>query len=140
MHRHQHGLSLVELMVGLALGFPLARYLSGRIGDYRLLIGAFIVYSVASYLCGASETLSQFLPARIAQGIAGGITLPIAQSMLLNEYPGLGYDAATLYKLGVCYLEMNRKAEAERIFQSIVQNFEGDDYAEKAEDRIKSMQ
>jgi len=76
-----------DFMVGLALGFPLARYLSGRIGDYRLLIGAFIVYSVASYLCGASETLSQFLPARIAQGIAGGITLPIAQSMLLNEYP-----------------------------------------------------
>mgnify|MGYP000844864276 FL=1 len=76
-----------DFMVGLALGFPLARYLSGRIGDYRLLIGAFLVYSIASYLCGASETLSQFLPARIAQGIAGGITLPIAQSMLLNEYP-----------------------------------------------------
>ena len=37
-----------DFMVGLALGFPLARYLSGRIGDYRLLIGAFIVYSVAS--------------------------------------------------------------------------------------------
>jgi MFS transporter, DHA2 family, multidrug resistance protein len=76
-----------DFMVGLALGFPLARYLSGRIGDYRLLIGAFIVYSGASYLCGASQTLTQFVPARIAQGIAGGITLPIAQSMLLNEYP-----------------------------------------------------
>lgn len=76
-----------DFMVGLALGFPLARYLSGRIGDYRLLISAFLVYSFASYLCGASETLSQFLPARIVQGIAGGITLPIAQSMLLNEYP-----------------------------------------------------
>ena len=76
-----------DFMVGLALGFPLARYLSGRIGDYRLLIGAFIVYSVASYLCGDSRTLAQFVPARIVQGIAGGITLPIAQSMLLNEYP-----------------------------------------------------
>ncbi len=76
-----------DFMVGLALGFPLARYLSGRIGDYRLLIGAFIVYSGASYLCGASQTLMQFVPARIVQGIAGGITLPLAQSMLLNEYP-----------------------------------------------------
>ncbi len=76
-----------DFMIGLALGFPLARYLSGRIGDYRLLIAAFLMYSGASYLCGASETLSQFVPARIVQGIAGGITLPIAQSMLLNEYP-----------------------------------------------------
>ena len=72
-----------DFMVGLALGFPLARYLSGRIGDYRLLIGAFMVYSVASYLCGDNRTLAQFVPARIVQGIAGGITLPIAQSMLL---------------------------------------------------------
>ena len=37
--------------------------------------------------CGDSQTLAQFVPARIVQGIAGGITLPIAQSMLLNEYP-----------------------------------------------------
>jgi outer membrane protein assembly factor BamD len=58
--------------------------------------------------------------------------------MLLNEYPGLGFDAATLYKLGVCYWEMNRKLEAERIFQSIVQNYEGDEYAAKAEKRIES--
>ncbi len=76
-----------DFMIGLALGFPLARYLSGRIGDYRLLISAFFVYSGASYLCGASETLTQFVPARIIQGIAGGITLPLAQLMLLNEYP-----------------------------------------------------
>lgn len=76
-----------DFMVGLALGFPLARYLSGRIGDYQLLMAAFMIYSGASYLCGASDTLSQFVPARIVQGIAGGITLPIAQSMLLNEYP-----------------------------------------------------
>ncbi|GKS60221.1 multidrug effux MFS transporter subunit EmrB [Nitrospira sp.] len=76
-----------DFMIGLALGFPLARYFSGRIGDYRLLIAAFLVYSGASYLCGASETLAQFVPARIVQGISGGLTLPVAQLMLLKEYP-----------------------------------------------------
>jgi outer membrane protein assembly factor BamD len=60
--------------------------------------------------------------------------------MLLNEYPGLGFDAATLYKLGVCYSEMNRESEAEKIFQSIVQNYEGNKYAAKAEDRIQSSE
>ena len=39
---------------------------------------------------------------------------------LLNEYPGLGLDAEALYKLGVCYEEMNRTDEAENIFQAIV--------------------
>ena len=44
--------------------------------------------------------------------------------MLLNEYPGLGFDAATLYKLGVCYWKMNRKDEAEHIFRSIIREIE----------------
>jgi len=60
--------------------------------------------------------------------------------MLLNEYPGLGFDAATLYKLGVCYLEMNRDKEAERIFQSILQNYEGDKFASKAEKLIEAIE
>lgn len=59
--------------------------------------------------------------------------------MLLNEYPGLGSDAATLFNLGICYFEMNRTDEAERIFQSIVQNYEGDEYAAKAAEKIQSM-
>jgi len=56
--------------------------------------------------------------------------------MLLNEYPGLGFDEETLYKLGLSYWEMNRTVEAEKIFQSIIQNYAGTDYASKAEDRI----
>ena len=77
-----------------------ANRLHGRIGvglstravpvrtDWRLPSSdcAFIVYSIASHLCGDSRTLrNSFL--RASQALPGGITLPIAQSMLLNEYP-----------------------------------------------------
>lgn len=55
---------------------------------------------------------------------------------LLNDYPGLGFDAQALYKLGVCYSEMNRIGEAEEIFQAIVQNFHESEFAEDAEERI----
>jgi outer membrane protein assembly factor BamD len=55
---------------------------------------------------------------------------------LLNEYPGLGLDADALYKLGVCYAKMNRREEAESIFQAIVQNYEDSDVADDAEDRL----
>ncbi|HEX9813370.1 MAG TPA: outer membrane protein assembly factor BamD [Myxococcota bacterium] len=56
---------------------------------------------------------------------------------LLNEYPGLGLDAEALYNLGVCYAEMRRTEEAERIFQSIVQNYRDSGYAAAAAKRIK---
>ena len=55
---------------------------------------------------------------------------------LLNEFPGLGFDAAALYKLGICYSEMRRTEEAERIFQSIVQNYRDSQYAAAAAERI----
>jgi outer membrane protein assembly factor BamD len=55
---------------------------------------------------------------------------------LLNEYPGLGLDAEALYNLGVCYLEMRRTEEAERIFQSIVQNYRDSEHAAAAAERI----
>jgi outer membrane protein assembly factor BamD len=58
---------------------------------------------------------------------------------LLNEYPGLGLDAEALYRLGVCYAEMNRIEEAENIFQAIVQNYQDSDAARDAADRIASM-
>lgn len=58
--------------------------------------------------------------------------------LLLNEYPGLGLDAEALFELGVCYRELNRPEEAERIFQAIVQNYHDSDVADDAERMIAS--
>ena len=59
---------------------------------------------------------------------------------LLNEYPGLGLDAEALYKLGVCYTEMHLEDEAQRIFQVILENYEGTDVAANAADLIPAAQ
>ncbi|UOA08238.1 DHA2 family efflux MFS transporter permease subunit [Methylobacter sp. S3L5C] len=74
-------------IIALALAFPVARWLSGLLGDYRLFIAAFIIYAVASYLCAISQSLWLFIPGRILLGFSGGITLFIGQSLLLKEYP-----------------------------------------------------
>ncbi|MCC6641882.1 MAG: outer membrane protein assembly factor BamD [Deltaproteobacteria bacterium] len=55
---------------------------------------------------------------------------------VLNEYPGLGLDAEALYKLGVCYTEMNLEDEAHKIFEVILQNYRGTDVAAAAADRM----
>jgi DHA2 family multidrug resistance protein len=86
-----------DYMIALALAFPIARWLSGRFGDYRLLNAAFVVFAIASYLCAISLSLWLFLPARILLGFSGGITLYIGQSLLLKEYP----DKLKLLGLGI---------------------------------------
>lgn len=55
---------------------------------------------------------------------------------VLNEFPGLGLDAQALYKLGVCYQNMNRADEATQLFQVILENYEGSEVAEAAQSLI----
>jgi outer membrane protein assembly factor BamD len=55
---------------------------------------------------------------------------------VLDEYPGLGLDAQALYKLGLCYRQMNRDEEARRIFEVILQNYEDSEIARAAQDQI----
>ena len=74
-------------IISLALASPIARWLSGMLGNYRLFIAAFVVYAFASYLCAISQTLGLFLPARILLGFSGGIALFLGQPLLLKEYP-----------------------------------------------------
>jgi outer membrane protein assembly factor BamD len=55
---------------------------------------------------------------------------------LLDTYPGLGLDAEALYKLGICYENMNRDDEALRLFHVVVENFGDTELAESAAERI----
>jgi len=55
---------------------------------------------------------------------------------VLNEYPGLGLDAQALYKLGLCYTNMDRDDEATRMFQVILENYKGSDVAAAAQELV----
>jgi outer membrane protein assembly factor BamD len=55
---------------------------------------------------------------------------------VLNEYPGLGLDAEALFNLGLCYREMNLEDEASRIFQVILENYQGSEVAAAAQDFV----
>jgi outer membrane protein assembly factor BamD len=59
---------------------------------------------------------------------------------VLNQYPGLGLDADALYKLGVCYQHMQLDDEAKRVFQVILDNYQGTDVAEAAADIVSAAQ
>ena len=74
-------------MIGLALGFPIARWFAARFGDYRVYAAALILFAIISFFCATSDTIWPFAPARILLGLTGGVILPIGQSLLLGEYP-----------------------------------------------------
>ncbi|HMU53373.1 MAG TPA: DHA2 family efflux MFS transporter permease subunit [Nitrospira sp.] len=76
-----------DFMIALALAFPIARWLASRYGDVRVFVWAFVAYAAASAFCSMDATISTFVAARILLGLAGGLTIPLGQSLLLQEYP-----------------------------------------------------
>lgn len=76
-----------DFIIALALAFPIARWLACRYGEARVFIGAFLAYAAASVLCAIDSSIMTFVPARILLGLAGGVTLPLGQALLLKEYP-----------------------------------------------------
>ncbi|WP_424362932.1 MFS transporter [Methylocystis parvus] len=87
-------------LIGVALGVPLARILSGRYGEYRTLLAGYFCYAIASLVCAFSETIFMYAPARFSFGVIGGFLAVVSQSAALGELPekqykiGLGYWAA----------------------------------------------
>ncbi|AOY94833.1 EmrB/QacA family drug resistance transporter [Cupriavidus sp. USMAA2-4] len=78
---------LTSYIVAAAIATPLTGWLSDRLGVKRLLGIAIAGFTVASALCGLSETLTQIVASRLLQGIFGASLVPLSQSILLDINP-----------------------------------------------------
>jgi len=76
-----------DYMIGLALAFPVGGWLSRRMGEYRPFVAALFVFALASIICATVTSFYGYLAGRILLGFAGGLTLPLGQSLLIKEYP-----------------------------------------------------
>ncbi|WP_233146061.1 DHA2 family efflux MFS transporter permease subunit [Pigmentiphaga sp. NML080357] len=78
---------LTSYIVAAAIATPLTGWLSARLGVTRLLAIAVSGFTIASLLCGLSETLAQIVGARLLQGLFGAALVPLSQSILLDINP-----------------------------------------------------
>src|SRR3954451_22415435 len=68
---------VVAYLVSLAVTIPAAGWVGDRWGSKRTFLFALGLFSVASALCGLSQTLNQLVVARIVQGAGAGILSPV---------------------------------------------------------------
>lgn len=73
--------------LALAAGIPAAGWLADRFGSKRMFLGALMVFTTASALCGASTSLEQLIAFRILQGLGAGLIMPVGTAMLFRAYP-----------------------------------------------------
>lgn len=74
-------------LVAEIIMIPLAAWLTKIWGLKRLLFISIFSFLLFSLMCGFASSLSIMIIGRIGQGMAGGIMIPLAQSILRMELP-----------------------------------------------------
>ncbi len=78
---------LTSYLVANAVILPASNWFSRRFGRKRFLLTCIMIFTVASFFCGAAPSLGVLLLARIMQGAGGGALQPLSQSILLESFP-----------------------------------------------------
>jgi DHA2 family multidrug resistance protein len=78
---------LTSYLVANAIILPASNWFARRFGRKRFLLFCVIVFTVASFFCGAAPSLGVILLARVMQGAGGGALQPLSQSILLESFP-----------------------------------------------------
>ena len=78
---------LTSYLVSNAVVLPMTGWLSRMFGRKRFLITCIILFTLASFLCGAAPNLGTLIFFRILQGAAGGALIPTSQAILMETFP-----------------------------------------------------
>jgi DHA2 family multidrug resistance protein len=76
---------LTSYVMASAVAMPMAGWLVDRVGVRRLMLFSVVLFTAASMLCGAAQTLEQMVLFRILQGLAGAFLGPLAQTVILDS-------------------------------------------------------
>jgi DHA2 family multidrug resistance protein len=78
---------ITSFAVANAISVPLTGWLTQRVGQVRLFIGSVVLFTIASWLCGMSNSLELLIAFRVLQGFVAGPMIPLSQTLLLGSYP-----------------------------------------------------
>jgi DHA2 family multidrug resistance protein len=78
---------LTSYIVAATIMTPMTGWLSGRIGRKQLFLISIFGFTVASALCGISQSLAQIVGFRLMQGLFGAALIPLSQAVLLDIWP-----------------------------------------------------
>ena len=81
----QLDLSVSAYLVTLTFMIPASGWISDRLGAKRVYACAIALFILASILCGASQTVWQFVGARILQGLGGAMMVPVGRLIVLRQ-------------------------------------------------------
>src|SRR5450631_685377 len=77
-------LGMTVYMLTLAVFIPVSGWVADRVGARAVFSSAIGLFTLASMICGISNTLTQFTAARVLQGIGGAMMVPVGRLVVLR--------------------------------------------------------
>jgi len=91
---------LTSYLVSNAIVLPLGAWASSVIGRKNFFLSCIVIFTIASFLCGAAPSLAILLLCRVLQGAGGGGLQPMAQAIMADSFePHKRGQAFALYGL-----------------------------------------
>ncbi len=78
---------ITSYSVCLAVVLPLSGWITRRYGEVHTFVVSVLLFAATSWLCAIATGFNELLVFRALQGFAGGLLLPLSQSLLLRIYP-----------------------------------------------------
>ena len=78
-------IAITSYLVSLAAFIPASGWVADRYGARVVFRAAIIVFTLASVLCGLSESLPMLVIARILQGLGGAMMVPVGRLLLIRR-------------------------------------------------------
>ncbi|MGA7987991.1 MAG: MDR family MFS transporter [Candidatus Dormiibacterota bacterium] len=78
---------VVGYLVSLAVWIPASGWVGDRFGTKRTFLFAIGLFTLASTLCGLSQSVIELVIFRVLQGAGGGMLTPVGMAMLYRAFP-----------------------------------------------------
>jgi EmrB/QacA subfamily drug resistance transporter len=93
----QIAILITGYLVTLAVLIPLSGWLADRFGARTVFVSGIALFTVASGLCAASQSLPELIALRIVQGVGGALMVPVGRMVVLRSTDRSGLVRAVAF-------------------------------------------
>lgn len=79
---------LTSYLIASCLTIPMIDWLTRLLGRKTMFMTMVFMFTVASFVCGISASMPVMIIGRFFQGLGGGVLIPVAQAILMENFKG----------------------------------------------------
>ena len=80
-------LAITMYLLAAAVFLPISGWAADKFGAKKIFVAAMVLYALASAACGLANPLAELVVARLFQGMAGAMMMPVGRLVLLRTTP-----------------------------------------------------